>query len=214
MKKSESTKLYILQKGMAFAATYGLYSISIGKIAAAANMSRTGVISHFANKEDMQVAILAFTEEEFKKQVVEPSIDKDALVHLNNFQQKWLQWLSFLEKCCPDQHTSCPLIKASIEFKADPNCLVRQFMQDQQARIINYLTKLAVNCQEQGYFSNDKEPSIFAYEFYGLYTGHVVQTSLINKPTLAHTYEKVVSGLITRYMCNTNRHKSLINLTN
>ena len=70
--------------------------------------------------------------------------------------------------------------------------------------MINYLTKLAVNCQEQGYFSNDKEPSIFAYEFYGLYTGHVVQTSLIDNPTLAHTYEKVVSGLIARYMCNTN----------
>lgn len=200
MKKSESTKLNILHSGMAYAAAYGLYSISIGKIAAVTNMSRTGVISHFANKEDMQVAILAYTEEEFKKQVVEASIDEDALKHLNNFQQRWLEWLSFLDTVSPDQQASCPLIKASVEFKASPHCLVRQFMQDQHIRMINYLTKLAVNCQQQGYFNNALEPTIFAYEFYGLYTGHVVQTSLIDNPTLVVTYKKVVNGLIERYM--------------
>ncbi|XQF92132.1 TetR/AcrR family transcriptional regulator [Pseudoalteromonas espejiana] len=200
MKKSESTKLNILHNGMAYAAAYGLYSISIGKIAGVTNMSRTGVISHFANKEDMQVAILAYTEEEFKKQVVEASIDEDAIKHLNNFQQRWLEWLSFLDTVSPGQQASCPLIKASVEFKASPHCLVRQFMQDQHIRMINYLTKLAVNCQQQGYFNNALEPTIFAYEFYGLYTGHVVQTSLIDNPTLAVTYKKVVNGLIERYM--------------
>ncbi|MEJ2912954.1 TetR/AcrR family transcriptional regulator [Pseudoalteromonas sp. C12FD-1] len=200
MKKSESTKLNILQKGMAYAAAYGLYSISIGKIAAVTNMSRTGVISHFANKEDMQVAILAYTEDEFKKQVVEASVDTDALKHLNNFQQRWLEWLNFLDTVSPGQQASCPLIKASVEFKASPHCLVRQFMQDQHIRMLNYLTKLAVNCQTQGYFSYDNEPSIFAYEFYGLYTGHVVQTSLIDTPALTITYKKVVGNLIERYM--------------
>ena len=200
MKKSESTKRNILYKGMAYAAAHGLYSLSIGKIAAVTNMSRTGVISHFANKEDMQVAILAYTEEEFRKQVVDISVDEDALIHLNNFQQRWLEWLNFLDTVSPGKQASCPLIKASVEFKASPNCLVRQFMQDQHLKMINYLTKLAVNCQTQGYFCQDKEPSIFAYEFYGLYTGHVVQTSLIDNPALTLTYKKVVGNLIARYM--------------
>ncbi|WP_338364746.1 TetR/AcrR family transcriptional regulator [uncultured Pseudoalteromonas sp.] len=199
MKKSESTKRNILHKGMAYAAAHGLYSISIGKIAAVTNMSRTGVISHFANKEDMQVAILAYTEDEFKKQVVEASVNTDALIHLNNFQQRWLEWLHFLDMQSPNKPASCPLIKASVEFKASPHCLVRQFMQDQHVRMINYLTKLAVNCQTQGYFSQDKEPNHFAYEFYSLYTGHVVQTSLIDNPDLTLRYKKVVANLIERY---------------
>ena len=58
MRKGEVTKNKLLHSAMQFSSTYGLNSVTIGKIAEVVNMSRTGVISHFENKEQMQVAIL------------------------------------------------------------------------------------------------------------------------------------------------------------
>ena len=70
MLKRALSREKILQKGMEHASRFGLLSVTIGVIAKATRLSRTGVISHFANKEDMQIAILDYTETLFVDQVL------------------------------------------------------------------------------------------------------------------------------------------------
>ena len=53
MNKGTKTKQLILETAMEYSSIHGVSSITIGEISKRAELSRTGVISHFKNKEDM-----------------------------------------------------------------------------------------------------------------------------------------------------------------
>ena len=56
MNKGEGTRQAILEQGMRFGSRHGLIEVTIGSMAKLCGLSRTGLISHFDNKEDMQLA--------------------------------------------------------------------------------------------------------------------------------------------------------------
>lgn len=179
MKKSEVTREKILKQGMAYASTFGLLNITIGEIAKASEMSRTGVISHFKNKEAMQTAILKYTEEIFVEDVLKKSYSQDPLENLNNLKTIWLNWITTLEL---SQKGSCPFIKAAVEYKDREHCSIRAYMKNQQQRLLSYLAELSDRCKNHDLFTENTNSNQFSYEFYSIYLGHNIQKLLLPTP--------------------------------
>ena len=94
MNKGERTRKEILTQSMKYSSQYGLADITIGTISKLCNLSRTGVISHFKNKEDMQIAILQYGEELFVESVIKPAWHEDPLIHVTNLLESWADWAS------------------------------------------------------------------------------------------------------------------------
>ena len=68
MRKGEDTKQVILETGIDLASQLGLECVSIGSLAKAAHMSKSGLFAHFQSKENFQIEILNYAADNFSKQ--------------------------------------------------------------------------------------------------------------------------------------------------
>ena len=196
MTKGEQTKLLVLNRGLALASEIGLNSISIGVIAKACGLSRSGITRHFKDKEDMQMCILQYAEDLFIAQVLKKSYCLDPLQNLKNLYKNWLNGILPLSN---GEITSCPFIKATVQYQNQPQCVIKLFMANQQEKLLGYLSETAQRCVEYNYFSSNANCSQFAYEFYCIYVGHNVLNVLNNSGTSDELYYYAIEQLIERY---------------
>ncbi len=196
MNKGERTRLAILKQSIIYSSQFGLADITIGSVSKLCNLSRTGVISHFENKEDMQIAILEYGEQLFRAHVIEPSWREDPLDHVKTLLNKWADWTSDM---FDEYQVSCPFIKAVVEFQNRPPSNVRSYTIDQQNRFIAYLTHRIQRCVEHNKLTNKVEAIAIAYELYSLYLGHAItqHTAPINSSDAM--FRNSVDRLLTQY---------------
>ena len=73
--KGQRTRNSILETASALATEEGLEPLSIGRLAEATGMSKSGLFAHFGSKEELQLATVAKARAEFIAQVIEPPTD-------------------------------------------------------------------------------------------------------------------------------------------
>jgi AcrR family transcriptional regulator len=96
----------ILRRAGDLASIDGLDQVSIGRLAAAMEMSKSGLYAYFTSKQDLQLATLECAWSVFEEHVVEPARDgAEALLE---------RWMSYYEReIFPG---GCPFITAGMEF--------------------------------------------------------------------------------------------------
>jgi AcrR family transcriptional regulator len=194
--KGERTRNEILKQSIRYSSQYGLADVTIGSVAKLCGLSRTGVISHFKNKEDMQVAILQYGETLFIDRVITPARCENPLDHLINLLDCWSTWINDMFN---DPKMSCPFIKAVVEFQNRPDSQVRSFVIDQQERLLGYLTHRIERCIEQKQFSPDIPSHVIAYELYSLYLGHAITKYTLSQSKAGELFKQSVLRLIAQY---------------
>ena len=70
----ERTRGAILHTAASLATVEGLEGLSIGNLAAAIGMSKSGLYAHFGSKQELQLAIVDEAERIFTEQVVQPAL--------------------------------------------------------------------------------------------------------------------------------------------
>ena len=196
MNKGERTRLEILKQSIIHSSQYGLADITIGTVSKLCNLSRTGVISHFDNKEDMQIAILEYGEELFRARVIKTAWREDPLEHVISLLENWADWTSEMFK---EHQVSCPFIKAVVEFQNRPSSKVRTYTIDQQNRLINYLNHRIVRCVEQNKLTAEVESIAIAYELYSLYLGHAITQHTVPINAANTLFKNSVARLLKQY---------------
>ena len=193
MNKGERTKVEILNQSVRYCCQYGLSEITIGTISKLCNLSRTGVISHFKNKEDMQIAILQHGEALFLERVIKPSWHADPLIHIINLLEAWSDWSNRLFN---KKQISCPFIKALVEFQNRPASVVRTAIISQQNRFIDYLAHRVERCIEQEKLDGTMKSTTIAYELYSFYLGHTI----IKDTSSTNTHNEIFKNSVTRLL--------------
>jgi len=196
MNKGERTRNEILKQSIKHASRFGLADITIGTVSKLCQLSRTGVISHFKNKEDMQIAILNYGEELFIERVIRPSWREDPLDHLAAFLDSCMNWTI---EMFDEYQVSCPFIKAVAEFQNRPDSEVRAFTIVQQNRLVSYITRRVQRCFEHGRFTSDTDSETIAYELYSLYLGHALTKHTVSASRSDDMFKKCVARLLKRY---------------
>ncbi len=74
MSKGAETREAILDTASRLARTVGLGGLSIGTLAASADLSKSGLYAHFRSKESLQIQILEHTRTRFVAEVLPPSL--------------------------------------------------------------------------------------------------------------------------------------------
>lgn len=194
--KGERTRNEILKQSIRYSSQYGLADVTIGSVAKLCGLSRTGVISHFKNKEDMQVAILQYGEALFIDRVVIPARCENSLDHLVNLLNCWSTWINDMFN---DPQMSCPFIKAVVEFQNRPDSQVRSFVINQQERLLSYLTHRIERCIEKKQFASDIPSHVIAYELYSLYLGHAITKYTLSQNKAGELFKLSVLRLIEQY---------------
>ncbi len=73
----ERSRRAILAAAARLATVEGIDGLSIGRLAHASGMSKSGLYAHFGSKEELQLATVAAAEEVFEADVVEPAMRAD-----------------------------------------------------------------------------------------------------------------------------------------
>jgi AcrR family transcriptional regulator len=177
MGKGEETRHAILQQGLDMASQVGLENVTIGTLAKAMGMSKSGLFAHFQSKENLQLEILEYAAENFTENVVVPAIrSAPGIDRIRNLVERWIRWGARLTG-------GCIFVSAATEF-ADRPGRVRDALKRQQKEWIASLQKIAASAVKTGEFKADIDTGQFAFDLYSLLLGfHYYQRMLDDEET-------------------------------
>lgn len=93
MGKGDDTNRQILAGGVCEASRIGLTQLTIGGLATALDMSKSGLYAHFGSKEKLQLDILDFTADHFTRAVILPALQQPAgQPRLRTLIERWMGW--------------------------------------------------------------------------------------------------------------------------
>lgn len=112
MGKGAITRGRILDEAMRIASRDGLSGLTIGTLAKALDLSKSGLFVHFGSKEALQIAVLEHTSERFQA-FVKPTVEaaEPGATRLRALFRGWLDWIDN-----PDLPGGCPMLAASFEL--------------------------------------------------------------------------------------------------
>ena len=161
--KGEQTRAAILDEALKIASKLGLEGLTIGSLADATGMSKSGLFAHFGSREDLQLAVLDHAAQLYGEKVFVPVLKIErGLPRLRALFERWLDWAE--GKAIPG---GCPVLAASYEFDDRPGA-VRDETARVQEELIVALARAAQLGVEAGHFDADLDVRQLAYELHGI----------------------------------------------
>jgi AcrR family transcriptional regulator len=192
MTRGTDTKQNILEIGLDLASRLGLEAVSIGELAKASDMSKSGLFAHFQSKENLQIALLAHAAELFSRTVVVPALKTEAgIPRIKALVDHWIRYSQTLTG-------GCIFVTASTEFKDRPG-KVRDLLLKQQGGWIDCLRRIARSAVSAGDFRNDTDCDQFAFEFYSLLLGFHLYSTLLGSADTQARQQTALETLIRTY---------------
>lgn len=119
MRKGEATRSRIVDIAAREAATRGLMAVSLGDVAEAVGLSKSGIFKHFESKEAMQLAVVEACLEKFTATIWTPAAALPA--GRRRLEVVFDAWLHWGERQWPD--SGCPINAFSMELDDQPGPL-------------------------------------------------------------------------------------------
>lgn len=115
--KGAATREVILNRAYGIASQSGLEGLSIGPLAQAVGMSKSGVFAHFGSREDLQLAVLDSAANRFSEMVLIASLSEPrGLPRLRAIMRNWFEWVR-------NTVGGCILMAAASEYDDRPGPL-------------------------------------------------------------------------------------------
>jgi AcrR family transcriptional regulator len=162
MKKSEITKVAILDSALQIAAVDGLEGITIGALAERLGMSKSGVFARFGSRDALQMAVLRAYEDHFVDAVLKPALTQArGLPRLRAIVNLWL------EHSALQAQTGCLWISGASEFDDKPGP-VRDLLVQMVERWHNELSRAIDLARSEQHLSANLDIEQLVFELYGL----------------------------------------------
>lgn len=177
MRKGEKTRGVILDEAVRVASEVGLEGLTIGRLAAALELSKSGLFAHFASKEGLQLQTLDRAAERFTEVVVRPALAAPAgEPRVRALFERWLEWPRRVR-----QPGGCIFVAAAAELDDRPGA-ARDRLAELQRDWLATLARAARRAQEVGHFRRDLDPEQLAFELYGMALSWHLHARLLRDP--------------------------------
>jgi len=161
--KGEQTRVAILDEALKIARRLGLEGLTIGTLADATGMSKSGLFAHFGSREGLQLAVLEHGARQYGEQVLMPALKIDrGLPRLRALFERWLDWT--LQTATPG---GCIMISTAHEYDDRPGP-IRDAAVEMQRRGIGVSERAVRLAIEEGHLQTDTDPEQIAFEMLGI----------------------------------------------
>lgn len=161
--KGERTREAILDTAARLATEEGLSPLSIGRLAEATDMSKSGLFAHFGSKLDLQLAALDEAARQFAEGVFLPALKAPrGLKRMRALFENWISW--------PQRARlpgGCPIDAASREYLHQPGPM-RDAIVARQKQLDRELAKCVQMAIDEGELASDSEAEQLAYDMIGI----------------------------------------------
>jgi AcrR family transcriptional regulator len=160
--KGAATREAIIDRAYGIACSAGLDGLSIGPLAQAVGMSKSGVFAHFGSREGLQLAVLESAGLRFGNYVLVPALEAPrGLPRLRAIVERWFDWV---------RHTNdggCLYLAAVSEFDDRPGA-IRDSLLRLEGRWRDALARAIQLAVDAGELQAGTDPEQLAFEIYGL----------------------------------------------
>jgi AcrR family transcriptional regulator len=161
--KGERTREAILGEALRLVSQSGLDGLTIGTLAEATDMSKSGLFAHFGSREELLLAVLEYGQSKFVEVVLKPALEKPRGVpRLRAMFVNWLDWTESAE--LPG---GCPMVGGATEFDDKPGP-VRDLLAGGQRGWIDTLRRAVRQAIEEGQLRESTDPEQIAFEMFGI----------------------------------------------
>ena len=190
MTKGAETREAILDTASRLARTVGLGGLTIGTLAASADLSKSGLYAHFRSKESLQIQILEHTRTRFVAEVLAPSLSTPrGEPRVRALFENWLAW--------DGKEGGCLFVAASSELDDQPGP-VRDHLVRYQQDWLDSLAEVFRTALSEGHFRADADPEQFAFEADGIMLSHHMSSRLLGDGLSADRARHAFESLLDR----------------
>lgn len=193
MAVASQTKALILDAAVKIASRDGIDGLTIGELAKAVGMSKSGLFAHFKGKDQLQLEVLQKARDQFIDVVLRPAFKfSRGEPRVKAMLKNWLEHLN-------DDGTlqgGRILIAASIELDDRPGPL-RDFAKNVQKDLITNVEKAARIAVEEGHFRKDLDIELFAWSMYSHVLGYFHFKRMLDDPKAELHLKRAFNTLLT-----------------
>ena len=193
MTKSDTTRARLLARGLDTVSVGGLGGLTLGRLAEASGMSKSGLYAHFGSKEQLQIALLDEATRAADRAVVAPAMaSPEGLPRLRALVEGWLGW--------PPRAGlggGCPIAAALFELD-DIAGEVREHVAALEGRWRALLADLTQQAVALGHLCGDLDVDQFVFELCGLYLSHHASSRFLRDPAALVRARTAFAALIER----------------
>jgi AcrR family transcriptional regulator len=160
------TRQNILEKAVDVASAEGLEGLTIGRLASALALSKSGLFAHFGSKEDLQLATVEAAREVFIREVIRPAFE--AAQGTARLWKLCDTWLTYVQGGV--FRGGCFFAAAAAEFDSRPGP-VRDRIASIMKEWMETLRRAVVEAQDAGQLDRGVDPPPLAVEFNALELG-------------------------------------------
>lgn len=156
--KGAATREAIIDRAYEIARFSGVEGLSIGPLAGAVGMSKSGVFAHFGSREDLQLAVIESAATRFGEAVFMPALSQPrGLPRLRALMHNWFEWVR-------GNSGGCVLLGSVTEYDDRPGPLRDQVLRNEQRwrELLRGAIQLAVECGHLSAGDADQ----YAFELY------------------------------------------------
>jgi AcrR family transcriptional regulator len=195
--KGAATRELILARALEIADAKGLDALTIGTLAEAAAMSKSGVFAHFGSREDLQLAVLDAAAQLFTAEVFVPALrERRGLPRLRAILEGWKR-----RTLRYGENRGCPIGAAAFEFDDRPGA-VRDRVMGYIVHLRQEITRAVAMAVEQGHLRADTEPAQIAFEIHGLMLAFQFEVKLVGNERALLRVEAGAARLMNALVAN------------
>ena len=192
--RGDRTRAAVLHRAVALATEAGLDGLSLGQLAEALGVSKSGLFAHWRSKEELQLATIDYARQQWVERVVTP-----ALAAPRGVRRLWALHQSRMDFYAADiLPGGCFFANTQFEFNARPGP-IRDRLAEGFTDWMALLERLAAEAVEQGELVPTADPRQLAYEIESLGMTAVMQVRLLSHTGYAYARRSVLARL--RALC-------------
>ncbi|MEO7243135.1 MAG: TetR/AcrR family transcriptional regulator [Variovorax sp.] len=161
-RKGQQTKGVILNAALALAAEIGLEGLSIGALAEATHMSKSGVFAHFGSREELQISVVQEYHQRFEQEVFYPALA--APYGLPRLRALFANWMS---RTSAEIASGCIYISGAVEFDDRPGA-VRDALAQSVGTWLAAVRRTIGQAKSAGHLRADADEAQIVFEIHAL----------------------------------------------
>ena len=191
--KGQQTRAAILEAALAQASHMGLEGLSIGALADAAQMSKSGVFAHFGSREELQISVIREYHTRFEEEVFFPSMSEArGLPRLRSLFERWIHRVS------KELDSGCIYISGAVEFDDRPGP-VRDALADMVRAWHGALRRAIQIAIDEGHLRADTDALQMLFEMHGLILALHHDARFLRDPGVLDRVRGAFARLLTHY---------------
>jgi AcrR family transcriptional regulator len=192
MSKGPDTRRAILDQALRLASTGGLGQLSIGLLAGAAKMSKSGLFAHFRSKEQLQIEVLRAASDRFVAKVLAPALRAPrGEPRLEALFENWLAWDR-------DEFPGGCVFQAAAAELDDQTGPVRDYLVETQRDLQDSIAQIARAGIESRKFKSAVDPDQLAFDFMGILLAFHRMSRLLRDENAERRARRAFDDLLAR----------------